>query len=204
MKKQTGWAALFLLACTALTTIWSTHHALAREAEKKTSESKATASHEQPQYIYPRVKSHGKVVHLPAAADQPRDDSKICVDITAAGSPEKINPAIEKVARFVNIYAGAGRKSARAHITVILHGSATLTALNNTAYARKFQTESNPNIPLFRKLKAAGVEFLVCGQAMIAKGGKHKDVTPEVQVAVSALTVNVNRQRDGYAFIPLH
>lgn len=156
------------------------------------------------EFNFPRIKGHGKVVRLPDATDQPRDDSRICVDVTAGGSPDKINPAIEKAARFVNIYAGAGKRPATVRMTVILHGKATFAALNSEAYAMKFQTERNPNIPLFAQLKEAGVELLVCGQSIIHTGSRHEDVTSEVGVAVSALTVNVNRQADGYAFIPLH
>ena len=36
------------------------------------------------------------------------------------------------------------------------------------------------------------------------KGGRQEDVAKNVEIAVSALTVNVNRQMDGYTFIPLH
>ena len=155
-------------------------------------------------FTFPRIKGHGKVVQLPDAVDQPRDGSKICVDITAGGSPKEINPAIEKVARFVNIYAGAGKRPANVRFTVILHGKATLAALNNESYAKQWQVDRNPNIPLFKKLKEAGVEILVCGQSLMHKGGRQEDVAGEVRIAVSALTVNVNRQLDGFAFIPLH
>jgi len=165
--------------------------------ESKKSESRA-------EFTFPRIKGHGKVVQLADAVDQPRDGSNICVDITAGGSPKKINPAIEKVARFVNIYAGAGKQPANVRITVILHGKTTLAALNDKSYAKQWQVDRNPNVPLFKKLKEAGVEILVCGQSFAQKGGRHKDVASEVRIAVSALTVNVNRQSDGYAFIPLH
>ncbi len=157
-----------------------------------------------PGFSYPRIKEYGKVVRLPDAADQPRNGSKICADVTASGSPEAINPALEKVARYVNIYAGAGSRPAEARITVILHGKATTSCFSDTAYARKFNVEKNPNIPLIARLKQAGVEFLVCGQALAHNGGRREDVAGEIGVAVSALTVNVNRQADGYAYVPLH
>lgn len=156
------------------------------------------------EFLYPVIKGEGKVTHLPEAADQPREGSKICVDVTAGGEPDAVNPGIAKVARFVNIYGGAGAKRVTPKITVVLHGSATLTALNHDAYRAKFKIARNPNLELIGKLKDAGVEVLVCGQAVILKGGRHADVDSGIQIAVSALTVNVNRQADGYAFIPLH
>jgi intracellular sulfur oxidation DsrE/DsrF family protein len=153
---------------------------------------------------HPSIAGHGEVFRLPDAQDQPRDDSKICVDVTKGGPADKINPAVEKVARFVNIYSQAGRVPASVRISVILHGDATLVALNDEAYAKRFETESNPNTPLLRELRKAGVELLVCGQAMTHKKASLDDVGDSVTVAVSGLTVNVNRQQDGYAFIPLH
>ncbi len=143
---------------------------------------------------HPSIAGHGEVFRLPDAQDQPRDDSKICVDVTKGGPADKINPAVEKVARFVNIYSQAGRVPASVRISVILHGDATLVALNDEAYAKRFETESNPNTPL----------LLVCGQAMTHKKASLDDVGDSVKIAVSGLTVNVNRQQDGYAFIPLH
>lgn len=154
--------------------------------------------------IFPSIEGHGAVVRLPGAADQPRDGSKICVDITKGGPTDKVNPAIEKVARFVNIYAGAGKDSATVKISVILHGDATLTGLNDKAYASRFNTDGNPNLPLIRKLRQAGVEMLVCGQALAHKKASETEMDSSVDVAVSALTVNVNRQQNGFAFIPLH
>ncbi|NQV27826.1 MAG: DsrE family protein [Rhodopirellula sp.] len=153
---------------------------------------------------YPSIAGHGEVFHLPEAQDQPRDNSKICVDVTKGGPADKLNPAIEKVARFVNIYSQAGKVPASVRISVILHGDATLVALNDAAYAKRFDTKANPNMALLRELRKAGVELLVCGQAIAHKKASHDEIADSVKVAVSGLTVNVNRQQDGYAFIPLH
>lgn len=155
-------------------------------------------------FVTPAIPNHGKVVRLPDAAEQPQNGAKICVDLTTGGPREKINAAVEKVARFVNIYAGAGRKPAKARITVVLHGEATAVALNDASYAKRFGTRTNPNLPLVRKLKIAGVEFFVCGQALAHKKFSHAEVSGDVTIAVSALTVSVNRQQRGYAYIPLH
>jgi intracellular sulfur oxidation DsrE/DsrF family protein len=153
---------------------------------------------------YPRIEGHGAVVRLADAAEQPRAGSKICVDLTKGGPATEINPGLAKAARFVNIYAGAGKKPAAARISVVLHGDATLIVLTDKAYSQKFDVEKNPNLELIRDLNRAGVELLVCGQSLAAKKCRNSDVVEEVQVAVSALTANVNRQQDGYAYIPLH
>lgn len=156
-----------------------------------------------PKYVNPAIRDYGKVAKLVGAAHQPRDGSKIVVDITNASDPDKLSSDIEKVCRFVNIYAGAGKDSANVDIVVVLHGDATLTALNDDAYSTRFNTNGNPNLDCLRELRTAGVGFAVCGQSLISKGATPSQVSEHVEVAVSALTALVNLQADGYAYVPL-
>ncbi|APZ90706.1 DsrE family protein [Fuerstiella marisgermanici] len=155
------------------------------------------------EYINPTIAKYGKVVKLPNAAQQPRNGSRIVVDLTQSGKPDALNPAIEKVARFVNIYQGAGKKPAKVDIAIVLHGDATLTVLNVDAYTKRHETKGNPNLDCLHKLHDAGVEIFVCGQSLIGKGGNPDDVVVFADVAVSALTSLVNLQADGYAYVPL-
>ncbi|MCA9031124.1 MAG: DsrE family protein, partial [Planctomycetaceae bacterium] len=171
-------------------------------AGQTSSAAEPTTGTGQPQYINPAIHDYGKVVQLPDAAQQPRAGSKIVVDITQGGEPDKLNSAIEKVCRFVNIYAGAGKNPAKVEIAVVLHGDATLAALNNEAYAARFNVTTNPNLKVLSELKKAGVKVYVCGQSLIGKGAKPAEVSDQAKVAVSALTSLVNLQADGYAYIP--
>jgi hypothetical protein len=125
------------------------------------------------------------------------------VDITRGGEPDKLNSAIEKVARFVNIYRGAGRQPATVDIKMVLHGDATLAILKPTLYSKRFNTKGNPNLDCLSKLHKQGVEVLVCGQSLIGKEANPEDVIGYCGVAVSALTSIVNLQADGYSFVPL-
>lgn len=158
---------------------------------------------DEPQYINPTIAGYGKVVKLPNAAHQPRDGSKIVVDITKGGDPDKLNSAIEKVCRFVNIYAGAGKDSAKVDIAVVLHGDATLAILRNDSYSNRFSTKANPNLNCLSELEKAGVKVYVCGQSLTGKGAKPSEVSEQADVAVSALTALVNCQADGYAYLPM-
>lgn len=158
---------------------------------------------DEPQYISPAIAGYGKVVKLPNASHQPRDDSKIVVDITKGGDPDKLNSAIEKVCRFVNIYAGAGKSPAKVNIAVVLHGDATLAPLNAEAYSTRFKTIGNPNLDCLSELKKAGVKVYVCGQSLTGKGAKRAEVSEFADVTVSALTSLVNLQADGYAYLPM-
>ena len=119
----------------------------------------SAASDPKTEWVTPAISGHGKVVRLRDAPEQPRSGAKIFVDLTAGGPRDKLNAAVEKVARYVNIYAGAGRKPAAVRITVVLHGEATAVSLSDAAYGRRFKTRGNPNLPLIRTLKKAGVSF---------------------------------------------
>ena len=153
-------------------------------------------------YIYPAIENYGKVVQFKDAAQQPRDGSKIVVDITRGDDPDKMNSAIEKVCRFVNIYAGAGAKAAKVEIAVVLHGSATLAVLNSQAYSKRFKVKENPTLEVLKVLRNAGVKVYVCGQSLTSKGATPSEVSDQAEVAVSALTSLVNLQADGYSLLP--
>ncbi|MGF1583557.1 MAG: DsrE family protein [Gemmataceae bacterium] len=164
----------------------------------------ASGSPERTKWIYPKIKDSGKVVRLPNAAEQPMDGSKIVVDITRKGDLQAVNPAIAKLARFVNLYAGAGKKAATVDIVVVMHGNATICSLDDSAYRRHSGVARNPNLPLFKKLKQVGVKVHVCGQALSHKQYGFAAVHEDVTVAVSALTAIVNQQHKGYAYLPMH
>ena len=151
----------------------------------------------------PAIAPYGPIAHLPDAVQQPRPGSKLLVDLTGGGDPDKLLKSIEKVARYVNIYKGAGSEAQQVDITVVIHGDATLAVLNDDAYAKKFGLEGNPNLDCLHKLHDAGVELLVCGQSLISKGGQPQEVVVFIDTAVSALTALVNLQSDGYAYVPL-
>lgn len=152
---------------------------------------------------FPVIAGHGAIVPLPQAAEQPREGTKIVVDVVLPSADDQVNDALKKLARHVNVYAGAGAEPASVRIAAVLHGDATFVSLSDAAYARRFDGKTNPNLPLLRELKAAGVEFLVCGQALAQKGFEPADADKDVSVAVSAVSAIANRQMDGYVLFPL-
>ncbi len=151
----------------------------------------------------PVIPKHGSVVRLPDAAHQPRQGTKILIDVTRGSEPAELNAAIEKVAKYLNIYAGGGAEPAKGQFAVVFHGDATLAVLNDDAYSAKFHTKGNPNLDLLHQLHERGVELFVCGQTLISKDAKPEEVAVFVDTAVSALTVVVNLQADGYAHVPI-
>ena len=145
----------------------------------------------------------GGVLPLPKAAEQPRKGAKVVFDITADAKPADVNKGLERAARLLNLYGSAGLKAGDVKIALVLHGEATKAVLADDAYKAKFGSEKNPNLLVIRDLQKAGVEVFVCGQALAYKGFKESDVAKDISVAVAALTVVVNRQTDGYSYVPI-
>lgn len=152
--------------------------------------------------VYPLVRGHGGVVLLPRAAEQPRKGAKALFDITADAEPGEVNKGLEQVARLLNLYGAAGLKAGDVKIAAVCHGDADKAVLSDAAYAARFKLTANPNLPLIRDLKKAGVELFVCGQSLHDLGFKAEEVAEVVPVADSAMLVLVNKQADGYAYIP--
>lgn len=157
-----------------------------------------------PAFVFPAVKEFGGVVPIPQAAEPPRKEMKIVFDITAESEPDKVNKGLESVARYLNLHADAGHKASDRKLALVMHGPATKVALGDTAYKTITQAERNPNLSLIRELKSHGVEVFVCGQSLARNKFASTSVASDVTIAVSAMTVNANKQQDGYAYIAIH
>lgn len=163
-----------------------------------------------PGFQHPLIKKHGGIVVLPDAAQQPEKNSKVVLDITSDEMSGDVIKGFDRAALILNQYtqAEAGMKNGF-KMALILHGPATKAALSNDAYARHSKPYSqaqgknkNTNLELLEELKKQGVEIYVCAQALAHHGYATGEVASAVTIAVSAATVNINKQMDGYAFIP--
>ncbi|MEG3174263.1 DsrE family protein [Sphingomonas sp. ZB1N12] len=153
----------------------------------------------------PAITGYGKT--FPTVGAHQRPDAKIryrvLFNITkAAMTPDKPNPSLEKVARFMNLLAIDGVKPSAGDIVAIVHGPATPSIVQDTAYAKKTGGKSNPNLPLIAQLKAAGVTVAVCDQALQGQGFTEDEVVKDVRVDVAALTTLATLQLQGWALIP--
>jgi ubiquinone/menaquinone biosynthesis C-methylase UbiE/intracellular sulfur oxidation DsrE/DsrF family protein len=152
---------------------------------------------------FPVIAKHGGVLPRPKAVEQPRAGAKVVFDATADAKPADINKGLDRVARLLNLYEVSGLKAQDVKITIVLHGDATKSVLNDRAYKERFQIEQNPNLPLIRELQKCGVEVLVCGQALNYKGILDGEVAEGIPIAAAALTVVINKQTDGYSYVPV-
>ena len=159
---------------------------------------------EEPIFRFPQVARYGGIVRMPDAAEPPRRGAKIVFDITADGKPDEVNKGLESVARYLNLTAEAGLRPADTKLALVLHGGATKAALGDVAYAKQMAGIKNPNLELINELKACGVEVYVCGQSLARNKFTREEVDGNVLVAVSAMTVNANKQLDGYAYLSIH
>lgn len=157
-----------------------------------------------PTFITPLIDGFGAIVALPLSAEQPRAGSKVVFDITGAGNATQIVKGLESIALLLNLAAEAGLRPEQIKIVAVLHGQATKAVLRPDSYAKHTRGSQNPNLELIRKLNSAGVELYVCGQALAHDRYGLDEVLSEVKVASSAVTVNVSKQMDGYAYLPFH
>lgn len=154
--------------------------------------------------VYPIIPNVGGVVPVADAAEPPRKGSKVVFDITADAKPADLNKGLERVARLLNLFGAAGLKATDVRVALVLHGEATKSALSDAAYKERVGPGTNPNLALIAELRKAGVEVFVCGQALAYKGFGRAEVAGDVRVASAALTVVVNKQADGYSYVPAH
>ena len=140
---------------------------------------------------------------MPNAVEKLRSGAKVVFDATAEANPSNVNKGLERAARLLNLCGSAGLKAADVKIVVVVHGDATKSVLNDDFYRARFQVEKNPNRALLRELKNAGVNVFVCGQALNYKGFPTSAVLEDVSVADAALSVIINSQMDGYAYVPV-
>jgi ubiquinone/menaquinone biosynthesis C-methylase UbiE/intracellular sulfur oxidation DsrE/DsrF family protein len=164
----------------------------------------ATPSVADPNLLFPIIEGYGGVVAVADAVEPPRAGMKLVLDVTSeAKKPEEVNKGLDRASRLLNLYGTAGLKASDIRITVVLHGEATKSVLSDEAWESRLQMKHNPNLPLIRLLQKAGVEVIVCGQALSYKKIERGEVAGEIPVAAAALTVLLNRQADGFAYVPV-
>lgn len=152
---------------------------------------------------YPVIKQFGGAYALTNAAEQPDPNKayKVIFDVTkGAPKPSKVNAGLFHVAKAVNIMTTAGVPLSNLHFVAVLHGKATVAVLDNAHYKAKFGI-NNPNIPLFKALREAGVRVDVCGQSMLKEHYQLDWANRYVTPALSALSTLIIYGNQGYAYV---
>jgi len=151
----------------------------------------------------PVIENYGPVFTVPdgsfnLAADQ---QYKVIMDVgKGPEDPAALNRNIESAARFLNMSARNGRSPENIRMVVVLHGSGARAALTGEAHIRNFDVP-NGSKGLIEELGKAGVDIYICGQTAAYYGYTPADLLPGVTLAVSAMTVHVRLQQEGYQAI---
>jgi len=126
---------------------------------------------------------------------------KVLFDVSKASpKPDEVNPILDAAARYINTLAKYGVPADHRQIAVIFHQAGTDFVMNNDAYKER-TGHDNPNAAMIHALKKAGVELHVCGQGVLARKIDQKNIMPEVQTDVWALTTIVEMEMHGYVRI---
>ncbi|HWZ63179.1 MAG TPA: DsrE family protein [Steroidobacteraceae bacterium] len=153
----------------------------------------------------PAIEGYGKMHPLPKAAYQPdpRTTYKVVFAMTAASkAPEDVNPAIERVARAVNLYVSAGVPLNHLKFVAVAYGAATSVALDDAHYKAAYGV-ANPNLPVIARLRKAGIDVAVCGQAVLEHNYEYAWIDPSVTVSLAAITTITLLEQQGYSLMPL-
>jgi intracellular sulfur oxidation DsrE/DsrF family protein len=141
---------------------------------------------------------------VPGAKEMPNPQQvhKVAFDMATEGpKPNDVHPMLQAVARYVNTLAKTGVPASNRKVAVVFHQGATDFVMNDAAYKARHDGQGNPNLAMIQALKRAGVDFRVCGQAVLGRKIDPKDIQPEIQLDLWALTTIIALQQQGYVFI---
>ncbi len=126
---------------------------------------------------------------------------KAVFDVSKAPEdPAARNPYIETIARFLNMHEKAGVPVENLHVRMAMHGQASYGLLKNEYYKEKYGVD-NPNIELLEAIDKAGVDIILCGQTAGARDIAPEKRIPLTQMALSAMTILLQSQAEGYGLI---
>ena len=115
--------------------------------------------------------------------------------------PEKADAVVEgfkSAANFIFVADSNAIPRSNLKLAVVVWGSATHSLLKNDAY-RAAKGADNASAPLLQALHDAGVQIIVCGEALINRQLDRKDVLPFVKVAPTASLALAALHAQGYA-----
>ncbi|HEU0230799.1 MAG TPA: DsrE family protein [Burkholderiaceae bacterium] len=153
----------------------------------------------------PTIQGYGRIHMVSHAAYRPQANQtyKIVFALTqAAKTPTQVNPALDHVARTVNLYVASGVPLDHLKFVAVAYGAATPLALDNKDYRAVYGVD-NPNLPLIAKLRKAGVDVAVCAQAVAEHKFHYGWVDHSVTLALSGLTTVTTLEHRGYDLMEL-
>ena len=148
---------------------------------------------------------------MPVAADvpnaherpDPNTNYKVVFSVNRdPQSPDDMDPMFRAISIYLNTLGKYGVPAENRNIVAMIHhrSEGFDIVMNNEAY-KKRHGRDNPNIEIIRKLTQAGVDIRLCGQGLTGREIDAKDVNPDIQIDLWAMTSIINLTLDGYAHI---
>ncbi len=135
----------------------------------------------------------------PTFAGQKNLVYKVAWDVTVGPvKPEDAVADYAVPANFLVMAAQEGLDRKNVHLAIIVHGAATQSLLNNAAY-RAATGKDNASVAILQALDAAGVQVIVCGQALVNRKVPRDQLLPFVTVSTSATIARATLAMQGYA-----
>ena len=152
------------------------------------------------------------IAGVDAAVDLPNEHEKpdpsltykIVFDI-GKGAPkiDDVNPGLTSIARYFNTLAKGGVPADHRKFVVVFHQEGTPISLSNAAFKTLNDGHDNPNIALLHTMKQAGIDFRVCGQALLSRKIDPSSINPDVQIDQWAMTTITTLQLRGYVRVAM-
>ena len=117
---------------------------------------------------------------------------------TGPEKPDEGVAGFKSAANFLYVGDANGVPRANMKLAVVVWGTATHSLLTNDAY-KAAKGADNASVALLRALHDAGVEIIVCGEALINRKIDRKDVLPFVKIAPTASMALATLHAQGYA-----
>jgi intracellular sulfur oxidation DsrE/DsrF family protein len=118
----------------------------------------------------------------------------------APEQPTGIADGFRSPANMFRLMDSNGVPRANVRLAIIVHGTATPSLLRNDAYKTRTGSD-NGSIALLTALHEAGVQIIVCGQALINRNVPRDQLLPFVKVATTAGTAHAILAAQGYEVI---
>ncbi len=124
---------------------------------------------------------------------------KIAWSVTAAPEkPDQLADGFRRPANFLYMTDTEGVPRAQVHLAVIVYGPATKSLMHAAAYKATTGVD-NGSVALLEALDAAGVQVIVCRQALARLKITREQLLPFVKVATSASMARATLAAQGYA-----
>lgn len=151
----------------------------------------------------PIIEGFGPVAMVTNSQSLPEDAAfKVAFDTAKGSEGDALNRTLESAARFINMHGAAGVNPEDIDVAVVIHGGAAFDLLSEDAHKARRDGADNPNIALIDALTDAGVRIILCGQTAAYRDITKDDLLPNVELALSAMTVHAQLQQSGYTLNP--